>query len=170
MRKFVYILVILLAFIFIGCDNESNCYTIVFETNGGTVINGQTIDENEKVTRPADPTKEGYTFSGWYLNDELYDFETLVTSNLTLTAKWDKDSNEPKQFTVTFNSDGGTVVESVTILEGNTVTKPSDPTKNGYQFAGWYLNNVKFDFNTVITSDIELKAKWSTESGWLPLV
>ena len=64
------------------------------------------------------------------------------------------------KYTVTFDSDGGTDVSSVTILENETIKKPSDPTKEGYTFDGWYNGDVKFDFKTKITKNLTLKAKW----------
>ena len=66
-------------------------YQVGFDTNGGSTVDSQTVEEGSTVTKPADPTKDGYTFDGWYSNEELttaYDFSTLVTADLTLYAKW----------------------------------------------------------------------------------
>lgn len=67
---------------------EGTYYTITFNSDGGTAINNKKVKENGSVIKPADPVKEGYTFDGWYLNDEKFDFNTKITSNITLTAKW----------------------------------------------------------------------------------
>lgn len=66
-------------------------YTIKFETNGGSSVKNQTVIKNNKVTSPANPTREDYVFDGWYTDKELtkkYDFSTKITGNLTLYAKW----------------------------------------------------------------------------------
>ena len=65
------------------------------------------------------------------------------------------------KFTVTFDTDGGSAIKSVKVKENETVTKPTDPTKDGYNFLGWYLDNKEYDFNTKVTKDIILVASWS---------
>jgi len=72
---------------------------------------------------------------------------------------------EVKMHTVTFNSDGGSEVEAVSVVDGNTVSEPKAPTRSGYKFVGWYNGNTKFDFTAGITSDITLTAKWTKNSG-----
>ena len=67
---------------------------------------------------------------------------------------------ENTMYTVTFNSDGGSAVKRKRVAENGSVIEPTEPTKEGYNFLGWYLNDTKFDFNTKITSDITLIAKW----------
>ena len=104
----------------------------------------------------SDPTRDGYTFAGWepVVADQ-------VTGNATYTAKW-----EAKSYTVTYNSNGGTEVKPETVTYGNKATKPTNPTRSGYTFAGWYTDNEKFfnkyDFNTLVTGNIILYAKWNT--------
>lgn len=104
----------------------------------------------------SDPTRDGYTFAGWepVVADK-------VTGNATYTAKW-----EAKSYTVTYNSNGGTVVKPETVTYGNKATKPTNPTRSGYTFAGWYTDNEKFfnkyDFNTPVAKNITLYAKWNT--------
>ena len=118
------------------------------------------------ATKPADPTLKGYTFAFWYLGEDeqnatAYDFNTPVTENITLTAKWNIN-----KYTVTFNSYGGTPVPPVQEVEyGLTATKPADPTLKGYTFAFWYLgedeqNATAYDFDTPVTENITLTAKW----------
>ena len=131
-------------------------YTVTFNSDGGSVVRNQTINENSTARVPAEPTKTGYSFAGWYLEDELFDFETPITGNITLVAKWDEIS-----YTVTFDSNGGTLVTAQTIRGGLKATKPQDPTKEGFKFSGWYLGDVLFDFNTAINSNITLTAKWT---------
>ena len=66
-----------------------------------------------------------------------------------------------KKYTIEFNSNGGSLVEPIKIEKDGTIEKPLDPTREGYIFAGWYLNGEKFDFNTKITGDITLEARWT---------
>lgn len=71
--------------------------------------------------------------------------------------------HEPETFTVTYNTDGGTEIEPVTVTDGGTITEPTAPTKDGYNFSGWYSDSgltTLYDFNTAVTSDITLYAKW----------
>jgi uncharacterized repeat protein (TIGR02543 family) len=115
------------------------------------------VKSGDKVTKPEDPVINGYRFIGWYLNDVKYDFDLPVTGNLILVAKFEKINI---QYIVNFDSDGGSPINSITVVDGNKVTKPTDPTKDGYRFIGWYKDDVLFDFDTEIRSDVSLKAKW----------
>ena len=72
---------------------EVKTYTVTFNSNGGSNIESQTVIENDKAYQPNNPTKSGYTFEGWYLGKNKYNFNTSVTSNITLTAKWTKNQN-----------------------------------------------------------------------------
>ncbi len=69
-----------------------------------------------------------------------------------------------KEYTVTFDSNGGTTVSPIKVKKDDTISEPTAPTKEGYTFAGWYLDDVKFSFSTKITRDITLKARWSSDS------
>ena len=136
-------------------------YTVKFESNGGSEVESQKVDYNEKATQPSNPTKTDYNFAGWYSDSELtsqFNFNTAITANITLYAKWTM-----KTYTVTFNSNGGTFVSPKIVNHGETVTQPSNPTKTGNTFAGWYNDSAltsQFNFSTAITSDITLYAKW----------
>ena len=139
-------------------------YTVTFDSYGGTPVPpAQEVEYGLTATKPADPTLKGYTFAFWYLGEDeqnatAYDFNTPVTENITLTAKWNIN-----KYTVTFDSYGGTPVPLAQEVEyGHTATKPVEPTLKGYTFDGWYLDGEEepFDFGTTITSDITLTAKW----------
>ena len=132
-------------------------HEVIFNTDGGTMVTNQVIEHGKKIAViPNDPTKDGNTFVGWYLNNEPFDFDTPITSDITLVAMW----NATSQYTVTFNSDGGSSVASQTVNSGGKATKPTDPTKDKYVFIRWQLNNEPFDFDTPITGNITLKAVW----------
>ena len=134
-------------------------YTVSFDTDGGSKINNQTVQQNNKVKKPLNPTKDGFVFVEWQLNGKTYNFNTAVTSNITLKAVW-KEKESVKEYTVTFDSDGGSAVEKQVIIENGTAVKPEDPTKEKYKFLGWYLGEQLYSFDTKITKDITLKAKW----------
>ncbi len=105
-----------------------NQYTITFNTNGGTTISPITQDYGTNVTAPANPTKEGHTFAGW---DKTIP-TTMPAENITITASWTIN-----QYTITFNTNGGTTISPITQDYGTDITAPANPTKNGYDFAGW---------------------------------
>ena len=67
-----------------------NEYTVTFDSNGGSAVDAQTVEYGQKATKPADPTKEGWRFLGWYDGEEEFDFDTAITENITLTAHWQK--------------------------------------------------------------------------------
>ena len=138
-------------------------YTVTFNTNGGSDVDSQTVAHGGKVTKPEAPTKTGYTFAGWYSNAELttpWDFDTdTVSEDMNLYAKWNIN-----QYTVTFNTNGGSDVDSLSVDYGEKVEKPADSTREGYTFDGWYSDKdfkTAWDFNTPITADTTLYAKWT---------
>lgn len=123
---------------------------IVFITGGGTAIDSITGHYGDPVTRPADPEREGYTFDGW--DTEIP--ETLNEGTLTITAKWTVN-----QYTITFDTDGGTEVAAITQDYGTTITAPAAPTKTGYTFVGW--TNLP---STMPAESRTVKARWSANS------
>ena len=137
--------------------NDGPKVNVIFMVDG-TVYKTIPVNENTAVTKPTNPTKKGYIFVEWQLDGSAYDFSNKVTSEITLTAKFE----EKTTYTVTFNSDGGSSVASQEVTD--KVTKPADPTKKDYRFIEWQLNGKKFDFDkTTVTSDITLKAIWEKE-------
>ena len=151
-----------------GRVHVTEVYTVTFDSYGGTPVPPkQEVKYGLTATKPADPTLKGYTFAFWYLGEDeqnatAYDFNTPVTGDITLTAKWNIN-----KYTVTFDSYGGTPVPPVQEVEyGLTATKPADPTLKGYTFAFWYLgedeqNATAYDFDTPVTENITLTAKWN---------
>ena len=138
---------------------EVKVYTVKFDSDGGSKIEDQKVNENKTVKEPNEPTKEGYVFENWYLNNQEYDFKEKVTSDITLKAKWIEDKNV-KKYTVKFDSDGGSKINNQTVIENKRVNVPITPAKNGYRFVEWQLNGRKYDFNSKVTKDITLTAKW----------
>lgn len=148
-------------------ENHLVCNTLeaTFTADGTTFAPAQTIDRGEKFTKPAEPPKENHTFAGWYNGDEKFDFDADTTNApnvLELVAKWDIN-----KYTVQFVSDYGSFADQ-TIEYGETIKtdKLTIPTVEGYTFDGWYTDDTydtEFDFNTSITSNATVYAKWTAK-------
>jgi len=140
-------------------------FTVTFNTDGGSAISAVEVTEGGKVTKPANPTKAGHVFVNWYSNSAkttVYNFDTPVTAALTLYAKW-----EVSEYDVTFDTDGGSEIEAVGVNHGDKVTQPDNPTKEGHNFVGWFSDEElteEFDFDTEITADTTLYAKWELKT------
>ena len=135
-------------------------YTVSFNSNGGSEVASQTLFEGLTAVKPDDPTKDGYEFDGWRIGSvegDEYDFDSPVTANVSLVAKW----NQIITHIVTFNTGGGSTIDPVQVVEGNTVVQPADPTWANYTFDGWTLNEEAYDFSTPVMSDIILVADWT---------
>ena len=125
----------------------ANTYTITFDTAGGSEIAPITQDYGTAITVPADPTREGYTFIGW--DKEIP--TTMPAENMTVTAQW-----EINQYTITFDTAGGSEIAPITQDYGTVITAPADPTREGYTFIGWDKEIPA----TMPAENITLKAKW----------
>ena len=144
-------------------ENTPATYTVTYNTNGGN-----TIDNVANVTalpsKLPTPTKTGYTFDGWYTDSKLITKAVAgasISANTTLYAKWTE--NTPATYKVTFNSKGGSDVASSTVNSGSRVSKPTNPTRDGYTFLGWSTEETSstyYDFDTAVTSSFTLYAQW----------
>ena len=126
-------------------------YTVTFQSEGGSEVASQ-IRANTPAAQPDNPTKEGHTFIGWYSGESEWNFETPVTADLTLTAKW-----QINRYTITFDTAGGSEVPSITQDYGTAITPPAAPTRTGYTFAGWD----KTIPATMPAENITLTARWT---------
>lgn len=125
----------------------ANTYTITFDTAGGSEIAPITQDYGTVITAPKAPTREGYTFIGW--DKEIP--TTMPAENMTVTAQW-----EINQYTITFDTNGGSEITPITQDYGTAITAPADPTREGYTFIGWDTEIP----TTMPAENITLKAKW----------
>ena len=126
---------------------EINQYTITFDTNGGSEIAPITQDYGTEITAPADPTRKGYTFKGW--DKEIP--ETMPAGNITVKAQW-----EINQYTITFDTNGGSEITPITQDYGTEITAPDNPTRKGYTFKGWDKEIPE----TMPAGNITVKAQW----------
>ena len=132
-------------------------YTVSFETGGGTAVSDQTVVHGGKISVPQIPEREGYVFTGWYFNGTAWDFEEMtVSGGMTLVAGW-----KAREYTVTFDPNGGSAVAEQSVVYNGTATMPEQPVREGYVFEGWFSGETQFDFAAAITGDVTLTAKWS---------
>jgi len=147
-------------------------YEIEFDSNGGTLIAAQYVKYGDYAVEPEEPTRNGYEFVGWYLDNTRYNFNKIVTDDITLVARWTNGQNNywdniyndnywNEEYEVKFDSNGGTYVYSQYVEYGDYAEEPVEPTRYGYEFAGWYLNNTRYYFNKKVTDDITLVARWT---------
>ena len=126
---------------------NTNKYTITFDTNGGSEIAPITQDYGTEITAPDNPTRKGYTFKGW--DKEIP--ETMPAENITVKAQW-----EINQYTITFDTNGGSEIAPITQDYGTEITAPDNPTRKGYTFKGWDKEIPK----TMPAENITVKAQW----------
>ena len=126
---------------------EINPYTITFDTNGGSEIAPITQDYGTEITAPDNPTRKGYTFKGW--DKEIP--ETMPAENITVKAQW-----EINQYTIAFDTNGGSEIAPITQDYGTKITAPDKPTRKGYTFKGWDKEIPK----TMPAENITVKAQW----------
>ena len=119
-------------------------------------------DKNSKFAELVpEPTKENYTFAGWYNGNEKFDFTTVPTGDVTLTAKW-----TAKDYEVSFVTEHGNAPASQNVKYNETASDPGKLSAEGYTFDGWYADEAhktNFDFSTPITGDTKVYAKWTAK-------
>ncbi len=147
--------------------------TVTFDSDGGTFVSSVKVNSGDTLPTITNPTRSGYTFVGWTLDGENFDVNTTITQSIVLTAKWEKANGEALQiFTVTFDSNGGSAIDAIEVEEDSYAKEPDYPTRDGYIFDGWELNNNFFDFyKNKITGNITLVALWTkqTAEGQIPM-
>ena len=134
---------------------------ITFDTKGGSKIESITIGKDTELTLPKDPTRDGYVFKGWVDKNEtpIYD-KVLLAEDTTLYAVWEKDATNNK-ITITFDTKGGSKIESITISKDTELVLPKEPTRDGYVFKGWVDKNETPIYDKVLLAeDTTLYAVW----------
>ena len=171
-------------------DNNIIKFTVTFDSCGGSEVEPQIVTSGDILEKPEPPTREGYIFADWYKDNtynEIFMFGEngdKIIQDITLYAKWTENSSTPEApdtptptptpspeptpaiFTVTFNTNGGSAVISLTVEANKTIEQPNDPIREGYVFAGWYKKaefNELFHFGSdgdKIKNNITLYARW----------
>jgi uncharacterized repeat protein (TIGR02543 family) len=146
-------------------NEASSTVTVTFFANGGSRVASQSVPKGNKVMRPKDPEKSGYIFGGWYNYDftSPWNFSSeVVTDDIVLYARWISDTIAI--YAVSFESGGGSHIDSQIVETGNLIKRPADPVKAGEQFVGWYVDaafTVLWNFpSDVVTESMTLYAKW----------
>jgi uncharacterized repeat protein (TIGR02543 family) len=167
----LFVLILSFVFAVVGCsrnsddddkDNDVPTYYVTFQVNGGQEIEQMSIIDGEAIVLPT-PIREGFIFQGWFRNSTLtqpFTEGTVISSNLTLYARWQRVS--VNQFTVTFEVNGGEPIQPI-IVEANVVFSPPTPVREGYTFDGWFTNSTlttRYRENSTVTQNITLYAKW----------
>ena len=139
-------------------DKPAIVYTVTFESDSQTVATVQVEDGKTVAIKdvPSDPVKSGYVFDGWFNGDTEFDRHTAVTANVKYAAKW------TKLYTVKF-VDGEEVIKSITLRDGEKLSAfdvPSNPSKTGFVFEGWFNGSAEFDASAAIKADVTYSAKW----------
>ncbi len=162
MKRILFLTAVILSalMLIVSCDNKNNepeakTYKVIFNPDNGSDIFVVDVKEGEKVEKPADPEKAGYSFKEWQLNDKAYDFESPVTSDLILKAEW------ITKYKVTFDYDNGYNLVTEEVNAGGKVIKPDNPEKEGSTFDVWQVDGETYNFESPVTSDITIKATWT---------
>ena len=159
---------IIIVVILTGCPSQIETWIVTFDSNVGVCsLETMPVNDNSKISAPEEPTKEGYNFSGWYKDSSCnipWNFATdNVVNNMTLYAKWNINS-----YTLTFDSNEGTSVQSQSVKYNKYATEPTAPTRTEAIFLGWYADEeltMTWDFETdKIIANITLYAKWDINS------
>ena len=143
----------------------ANDNAVTFVTNGGTDVAGQTVKTDEKITKPSDPTRTGYTFGGWYTDQnctKAWNFDDTVSDAMTLYAKWTANTYE---VTLNLNYDGAAEATKITVTYDGTYSALKTPERAGYDFLGWFTaktdgEQVTADSKVSITAPQTLYAHW----------
>ena len=147
-------------------------YNVSFDSNGGSSVVSQEVEDGKKINKPSDPTKEGYTFDNWYYQNKVWDFnEDVVNGDIILTAKWNVNYynlnlnvNDNKYGTVSYDYSGVYNYNSHEVAYGTSVRIDAN-TNPGYTFVGWYegdnlvSNKPSYEFN-MPANELSYTAKW----------
>lgn len=152
-------ILVLTAALFVACD-QTKTYTVTFK-DGETVVKTVSVKDGATIADadlPADPTKDGAVFEGWFDGDKAFDKTAAITGDVTYTAKW------TSLFTVTFK-DGDTVIATATVKDGEKIADADIPADladtQDSAFEGWFNGDSAFDKDAAITASVTYNAKWT---------
>ena len=145
---------------------DGKSFTVTFNTLGGSAVEAQKVKDGEKAAKPADPTKDGFLFSGWAKDEagsSAFDFDSeKISADVTLYAVWADASNAAKA-TFHLNYEGADVFETKTFADGSRISKPENPVRDGFYFAGWFADQAlteAFSDMKKYSGNQDFYAKW----------
>jgi uncharacterized repeat protein (TIGR02543 family) len=168
----------ILCLVFSGCPNDTTSgqtnaavtaatkYTVTFDSHGGSAVQAVRANAGTRVNQPTAPIRTGYTFLGWYSSASggtRYTWPYTVKANVTMHAQWrDNSLPPPVQYTVTFDSHGGSAVQAITVSPGTLVYQPT-PTRTGYTFLGWFSaasGGAQYSWPYTVNANVTMHAQW----------
>jgi uncharacterized repeat protein (TIGR02543 family) len=142
-------------------------YTLSFDVHGGSETVSITGSEDDPVIKPPDPTRPGYAFTGWYSAETggiRYAWPHTLEADLTMHAQWwNSSTTPPDKYAITFDTHGGSVVDTIAGYAGETVAQPPDPSRTGYGFTGWFSaasGGTRYAWPRVLNSNLTMHAQW----------
>jgi uncharacterized repeat protein (TIGR02543 family) len=147
-------------------ENTQPQYTIYFNRMDGSVVEAITANVGTPVSQPADPEWEGYSFTGWFsepYGGTPYAWPYTATGNVMMYAQWQENATPPAQYTITFDSRGGSTVGAITANAGAPVAQPADPERGDYSFTGWFnapSGGMQYAWPYTLTWDVMMYAQW----------
>jgi len=166
LRKISWICVAVVSLLLLSACTDKDVYTIAFETQGGSAIEDITFNINDPLTELPKPTKEGYIFSGWFLDEtfnEAFNLAEINDQEIVLFAKW---IGENESIAVTYDTLGGSPNQMIDVTV-NEIPEPYAPRKDGYVFVGWYLDetfDILYAYEQGFIEDTTLYAKWEEKT------
>jgi uncharacterized repeat protein (TIGR02543 family) len=146
-------------------------HTITFDSHGGSETPDIRADEGTAVAKPADPALNGFIFQGWFSapsGGTLYSWPHTLGATITMHAQWREEDKPPlTQYTIAFDSHGGSEVAAIRADEGTELARPADPTRNGYAFAGWHsaaAGGTEYPWPHALAADLTMHARWTAIS------
>ena len=136
-------------------------YTVTFDSNGGSAVPSITVDAGETLGSLPRPTRENFIFFEWTSGGTSVNSNTVVNSNMTLTAHWMQIV-----YTISFDSAGGSSVSDITCNSGQAVGSLSSPNRDYYNFVGWYNGSTPVNSSTIVRSNMTLTAHWELKNEW----
>ncbi len=141
-------------------DEGVKKFTLSFDSDGGTAIAALDFDECKIIERPTDPEKEGYIFAGWMLGSQLFDFSEEVCGDVELKASWEEKQPDINYVTYYIDRGDGSERTPVVVAEDIIPNMPSDPVRDGFDFAGWKLNGEDYNFDKPLKDNDVVVASW----------
>lgn len=149
----IFIVLFLLVLMLVACAEKD--IKVTFDPQNGSETTVITLKPDSRVEVPATPTYDNHVFAGWFVGETAFDFNTKLTENTVITAKWTVALR-----TVKFITNGSSVPQQ-SVPHGEFATMPANPTRNHYTFSHWEYNDAVYNFNQAVTENIIIYAVWT---------